>query len=88
VKYAFVRAHGKQFSIKRMCQVLEVSRGGYYDWHGRKECERSRHDRLLLDAIRKIHQDTREAYGAVKTWRALKEAGIACGNIAWHVLDV
>ena len=63
-----------------MCQVLEISRSGYYDWHDRKECGRSQRDRILLTEIRKIHQDTKEAYGAIKTWRALKEAGIGCGK--------
>src|SRR5687767_11637652 len=63
-----------------MCRVLEISRSGYYDWHGRKECRRGQRDRVLLTEIRKIHQDTKEAYGAIKTWRALKEAGIGCGK--------
>ena len=63
-----------------MCQVLEISRSGYYDWYGRKECGRSQRDRILLTEIRKIHQDTKEAYGAIKTWRALKEASIGCGK--------
>lgn len=74
MKYAFVRAHHREFSVKRMCRVLEISRSGYYDWHGRKKCGRSQLDRVLLTEIRKIHQDTKEAYGAIKTWRALKEA--------------
>lgn len=80
MKYAFVRAHRQEFSVRRMCQVLEVSRSGYYDWHGRKECTRSRRDRGLLTEIRKIHRDSKEAYGAIKTWRALKDAGINCGK--------
>lgn len=80
MKYEFVRAHHREFSIKLMCRVLEISRSGYYDWHGRKECERGQQDRVLLTEIRKIHQDTKEAYGAIKTWRALKEAGIGCGK--------
>ena len=80
MKYEFVRAHHREFSIKLMCRVLEISRSGYYDWHGRKECGRGQRDRVLLTEIRKIHQDTKEAYGAIKTWRALKEAGIGCGK--------
>jgi len=56
VKYAFVRAQGKEFAVKRMCQVLHVSRSGYYDWRVRQKSERSRRDRVLLKEIRKIHQ--------------------------------
>ena len=80
MKYAFVRAHHREFSIKRMCRVLEISRSGYYDWDGRKESGRSGRDRVLLTEIRKIHQDSKEAYGAIKTWRALKGAGVGCGK--------
>lgn len=51
MKYAFVRARGKQFAIKRMCQILKVSRSGYYDWRDRQESERSRRDRVLYSPI-------------------------------------
>jgi transposase InsO family protein len=30
--------------------------------------------------IREIHQQSREAYGAVKTWKALRARGILCGK--------
>lgn len=57
MKYAFMRANREQFDIKRMCEVLQVSRSGYYDWAGRDESKRSQQDRVLLKEIRKIHQD-------------------------------
>ena len=37
MKYAFARAQGKQFAVKRMCQALKISRSGYYDWRDRQE---------------------------------------------------
>jgi len=80
VKYAFVRAHDKEFPVKRMCQVLEISRSGYYDWRGRERSERSRHDEVLLTEIRKIHEQTKEAYGAIKTWQTLRQSGAICGK--------
>jgi transposase InsO family protein len=63
-----------------MCHVLQISRSGYYDWRERAECERSRQDRALLVEIRRVHYSHKQAYGAVKTWRALNRAGIACGK--------
>jgi putative transposase len=80
VKYAFVRANRAQFRITCMCQVLQISRSGYYDWAVREECERSQRDRVLLKAIRTIHQQMHEAYGATKTWRTLQQAGTVCGK--------
>jgi putative transposase len=80
VKYAFMRAHRQEFELKRMCQVFQVSRSGYYDWAGRGESKRSQQDRVLLKEIRKVHQQNKEAYGATKTWRTLKESGMICGR--------
>ena len=80
MKYAFMRANRAEFDVKRMCQVLQVSRSGYYDWAGREESKRSQQDGVLLKEIRKIHQETKEAYGATKTWRSLTQAGMVCGR--------
>ena len=80
MKYAFIRAHQREFRISRMCEVLRVSRSGYYDWRVRPESERSRQDRVLLTEIRNVHYSNKEAYGAVKTWRELKQAGLCCGK--------
>lgn len=80
MKYAFMQTHREEFELKGMSRVLQVSRSGYYDWARRKESKRSRQDRMLLQEIRRIHQESKEAYGATKTWRALKQSGTACGK--------
>jgi putative transposase len=80
VKYAFMRAHQDQFKVSRMCRALETSRSGYYSWHNRKESKRSEENRTVLVQIKKVHEENREAYGAVKTWRELKAQGIECGR--------
>ena len=80
MKYAFVRAQGKEFAVKRMCQIFQISRSGYYDWARREESKHSQQDRVLLKAIRKIHQEMKEAYGAIKTWRTLQGLGTVCGK--------
>ena len=80
MKYGFVRAHRDEFKVLRMCGALKVSRSGYYDWCSRGESKRSREDRILLAEIRKVHESNKQAYGAVKTWRALRDRGVACGK--------
>ena len=80
MKYAFIRARDSEFRICRMCEVLRVSRSGYYDWQVRPESKRSQQDHVLLAEIRKVHERTKQAYGAVKTWRALRSAGVKCGK--------
>jgi putative transposase len=80
VKYGFIKRHDHEFSVKRMCHVLRVSRSGYYDWLVRPECTRAVQARQLLIHIRRVHAEAREAYGARKTWEELNDQGIACGK--------
>src|SRR2546428_11974162 len=80
MRYVFIRAHDFEFRIRRMCEVLRVSRSGYYGWRVRPESKRSPQDRVLLAEIRKIHERNKQAYGAAKTWRALRQARGECGK--------
>lgn len=80
MRYAFVDAHRRTWPVARLCASLRVSRSGYYAWQTRPESRRTQANHLLLRHIRILHADTREAYGAVKTWRALQARGIACGR--------
>jgi transposase InsO family protein len=57
-----------------------VSRGGYYTWRSRGESQRIRRDRELLTHIEQVHEASRHAYGAVKTWLELRARGIVCGK--------
>jgi transposase InsO family protein len=66
--------------VNRLCRLLSVSRAGFYAWCTRGESERSRRDHTLLAHIAHVHAASRQAYGAVKTWRELKARGIACGK--------
>jgi len=80
VKYAFIRAHARRFKVGRMCAVLGVSRSGYYEWRDRPLSRRARANLHLLQTIRRVHAEAREAYGAYKTWRVLRARGVACGR--------
>lgn len=80
MKYAFIRSHTGVFRIARMCAALSVSRSGYYEWRDRPESKRTMANRHLLQAIRSMHLQSREAYGAYKTWKVLQARGIVCGR--------
>lgn len=54
-----------------MCRVLEVSRGGYYDWLKRPESRRAREDRVLLVHIRASHKRSRGTYGSPRVHKDL-----------------
>lgn len=80
MKYAFIREHREQFSIAALCRVLEVSPSGYYEWLGRRPCARTLRDQELLAQIHRLHAQMHQAYGALKTWKALNGEGVACGK--------
>jgi transposase InsO family protein len=61
-----------------MCDVLQVSRAGYYAWLARPESPRAARTAALAERIREAHRDSRQAYGAPRVHRALKAEGVAC----------
>jgi putative transposase len=63
-----------------MCRVLQVSRSGFYAWQRRGTSARSQANQRLLDRMRLLHQQTREAYGARKMWQLLNREGLICGR--------
>jgi transposase InsO family protein len=80
VRYQFITDHQSEHRITAMCRALQVSRSGYYAWQARPESDRARRNHRLLARIRHIHTRSREAYGILKTWRALREQGETCGH--------
>jgi len=32
IKYAFIKAHRREFETAVMCRLLDVSRNGFYEW--------------------------------------------------------
>lgn len=80
MKYAFIQRHRKRHRIARLCAALGVSRSGYYEWLDRPESRRASEDRQLLQSIRALHMQSRQAYGAYKTWQVLRARGIVCGK--------
>lgn len=79
MKYAFIKQQAAE-SVSRWCQLLGVSRSGYYDWLRRGECARVVEDRRLLKHIEEVHQHNRQAYGTVRVWKQLLAEGVACGR--------
>jgi putative transposase len=64
-----------------MCEVLEVSRSGFYVWRSRPESERSKHHRKLLTEIKRIHADRdMKSYGSPRIHRELLSRGMECSK--------
>lgn len=78
--YQFMQAHQREFRLTRMCQVLQVSRSGFYAWQHRAVSPRARANQALMERMRVLHQQTRKAYGARKMWHLLNREGLICGR--------
>lgn len=63
-----------------MCEVLDVSRSGYYAWRTRPASVREMADADLVQTIRRIFADSRQTYGYESIWRAIRAEGRACGK--------
>ena len=78
MKYAFIAKHSQGHSVAELCRALGVSRSGFYEWSGREPSKRKQEDKWLLSRICRIHHQSRQAYGARKTWEAMRQEGIIC----------
>ena len=63
MKFRFIQQHAGAFRITLMCQVLGVSRAGYYAWGKRKPSQRERANQVLRRLIRLRHKEHRSVYG-------------------------
>lgn len=80
MKYEFIHAHRFAFAVKKMCQVLRVSRSGYYDWYERPESQRSIENKALVKEITEIHKNSYETYGSPRITDELKDIGYTCSR--------
>jgi putative transposase len=81
VRFAFIQARQKEFEVELMCQVLNVSRSGYYAWRDRPLCARQQRRQELVEQIRGVHEASRRSYGSPRITLDLKEQGVTvCQN--------
>lgn len=80
MKYLFMDQHGSAFRVKKMCQVLNISRSAYYGWKRRPMSIRKKRNNELMDHIRKAYTLGRKTYGSPRVTRELKSQGILCGE--------
>lgn len=65
-----------EHSIHLLCEVLGVSRGGYYAWKKKAPSKRARHDAVLSARIAVHHRRSRGNYGAPRLVADLREEGM------------
>lgn len=81
MKYTFISENRGRYKVDWTCNVLNVSRSGYYAWLKRPESKRTRDNRKLVAQIKVIHMDKyKKAYGSPRIYKELNENGIPCSQ--------
>lgn len=75
MKFAFIDGQLRDYPLEVVCDVLEVSRSGYYAWRDRPHSARSQRRSALAAKIRVVHAQNRGVYGSPRVCRALKAGG-------------
>lgn len=84
MKFRFIRIHARAYPIRLLCQVLRVSRSGYYAWakkaaKGEREPRGAGETCLRLE-VRAAFRRSGGTYGSPRVHQELREGGIRCGR--------
>ena len=58
-----------------MCEVLQVSRSGYYAWLKKPESRKAQEDQVLSKVIKEIHEESNRTYGSPRVHEELVRRG-------------
>jgi transposase InsO family protein len=80
-RYRFVEAEKHEGgNVAKACQLLEVSRSAFYDWHQHRPSARQLADDQLAERIEAIFDDSGGTYGWPRVHRALRREGVHVGR--------
>jgi putative transposase len=76
MKYEAIRTYSREFSGRKMCRVLNLAEGAYYQWLKRKEAREARKEKekLTIEKIREVFEASKQVYGYRRMQRALAKA--------------
>ncbi len=78
MKYRFIDEHRRQWPVRLMCRLLQVSPGGYYTWRDRPASACRQRRQTLVVEIQAIHQQFKERYGSPRIYKELRARGLDC----------
>lgn len=80
MKFAFIRAEKAQYTVALLCDVLDVSRSGFYASSKRAVSARASEDARLAVDIGVVHKRLRGIYGSPRIHRELRAKGHHIGK--------
>ena len=78
MRFGFIEQHRTTWPIVIQCEVLQVSRSGFYSWRKRPPSATATKSAALTQEVREVHRLSRATYGPVRVQRALAQRGTKC----------
>ena len=69
-----------EFSVNLMCQVLKLSRSGFYEWNNRAPSARAIANQELLTEVKTVYEVSDQTYGSPRVTSELNAQGIKCSK--------
>ena len=79
-RFRFVDDHQHTYPVKRLCDLVECSRSGFYAWVGRPLSDRYVADAVLANEIFDIHVGSYRTYGAPRVLGQLQHRNLHVGR--------
>ena len=80
MRFAFIATEKAHYPVALLCQVLQVSRSGFYAWRRRPAAQRTRQNQLLGLEIAAIFAESRHRYGSPRVHAELRDRGQRTGR--------
>ncbi|MDY0406672.1 IS3 family transposase [Virgibacillus sp. 179-BFC.A HS] len=71
----FITEHKDDYSIRTMCETLDIPKSTYYQSLNKTESNRDRENREFTEKIIQIHEESKKRYGAPKIHETLEKQG-------------
>ena len=81
MRYAFIKQHESQYPVRRLCQVMQVNRAGYYAWRKEPVTAKQQEDRRITGLIKQFWLESGGVYGYRKITDHLRDLGERCSKI-------
>jgi putative transposase len=80
VKFEFIEKNRQFHKVCQLCDLLGVSRSGYYAWRDRPVSQHRQYDMVLMKLIKELHRGYRRVYGAARKHQELRQRGYSCSR--------
>ena len=80
MRYAFIKEHEPLYPVRRLCQVMQVNRAGYYAWRKEPVTPKQKEDRRLVGLIKQFWLESGGVYGYRKITDDMHDLGERCGK--------